>query len=155
LTKGLAKKRNKINIDTADLFLDLPALKKRYIARNSQDPVNLEQERNKMACIFDQITQKATALDKSLEGWAGAEKNKLIKGLDNIEKRLQKTEERKHDTALKQLENLKDRLFPNNSLQERHDNLLNFYLNNPEFIHTLTTHFDPFDYQFHVLTEEE
>ena len=155
LPRTVAKKRQKIAIDTADLFLGTTALKKRYVARNAQSELTIEEERNKLTCVFDQLIKKAVELDKSLEGWAGAEKNKLIKSLENIEKRLQKTEERKHETALKQLEAIKEKLFPNNGLQERTENFLNFYLNNNDFIHNLTVQFDPFDYRFHVLVDDE
>ena len=37
-----------------------------------------------------------------------------------------------NDIAMGQIDTIKDKLFPNGSLQERHDNFLNFYLNNPD-----------------------
>jgi len=71
--------------------------------------------------------------------------------LDNIEKRLKKSEERKHETALNQITGVKEKLFPGGGLQERHDNFLNFYLNNPTFIDQLMENLAPFDYRFNVL----
>ena len=52
---------------------------------------------------------------------------------------------------LKQIESVKDALFPNDSLQERTDNFLNFYQTDPRFIDKLVQLFDPFDFQFNVV----
>ena len=56
--------------------------------------------------------------------------------------------------AVNQLMGLKEKLFPNGSLQERHQNFLNFYVNNPQFIEELLEYLNPFDFNFHVLFEE-
>jgi hypothetical protein len=50
---------------------------------------------------------------------------------------------------------VKDALFPNGGLQERTDNFLNFYQADPGLILKLIDRFDPFDFQFHVLTYHE
>ncbi len=44
-------------------------------------------------------------------------------------------------------------LFPANSLQERRDNFLNFYLEDHEFIDKIVETLDPFDYRFHILLD--
>jgi hypothetical protein len=50
---------------------------------------------------------------------------------------------------------VKDALFPNGNLQERTDNFLNFYQQDDQFISKLIQHFDPFDFNFNVLTYPE
>lgn len=50
---------------------------------------------------------------------------------------------------------LKSKLFPNGSLQERSDNFLNFYLNDNTFLEKLLGTFDPLDFSFNILTDEE
>ena len=37
-----------------------------------------------------------------------------------------------------QLESLKEKLFPDGGLQERHENLLTYHINNPQFIDETT-----------------
>jgi uncharacterized protein YllA (UPF0747 family) len=74
--------------------------------------------------------------------------------MENIQKRLKKAEENNHDTAMGHIDNLKAKLFPNGSLQERSDNFLNFYLNNPNFIKDIQATFDPLDFRFLLLSEE-
>ncbi|PZR25252.1 MAG: bacillithiol biosynthesis cysteine-adding enzyme BshC, partial [Azospira oryzae] len=69
-----------------------------------------------------------------------------------IEKKLLKAEKRNHTDKLRQIEAVKDALFPGGSLQERTDNFLNFYQQDPAFIDHLLTSFDAFDFRMNVLT---
>ena len=62
-----------------------------------------------------------------------------------------KAEKRKQEDKLRQIETVKDALFPNGSLQERTDNFLNFYQQDPQFIQKLIELLDPFDYRFNVI----
>ena len=98
---------------------------------------------------------KAVDVDKTLDGFVGAEESKALKSLENIEKRIKKSEERNQEVAIQQIESVKNALFPNGSLQERYDNYLNFYVNNPDIISHLLDLFNPFNYSFHVLKEDE
>jgi uncharacterized protein YllA (UPF0747 family) len=81
----------------------------------------------------------------------GAETQRAIKSLEKIEHKLLKAEKRFQSDRLKQVEAVKDSLFPGGGLQERTDNFLNFYSQDPQFIQKLIDHFDPFDFRFNVL----
>jgi uncharacterized protein YllA (UPF0747 family) len=81
----------------------------------------------------------------------GAEKQRAVKSLEKIEQKLLRAEKRFQSDKLKQIEAIKDALFPNGSLQERTDNFLNFYLQDKQFIRKLIDNFDPFDFKLHVL----
>jgi len=98
---------------------------------------------------------KAAKVDKSLEGVVAAEAAKTNKSLENISKRLRRAEESKQEIEISQLENILSKLFPSGNLQERHDNFLNFYLNNPQFIVELKSAFDPLDFKFNVISYHE
>ncbi|MTI29221.1 bacillithiol biosynthesis BshC, partial [Cytophagales bacterium RKSG123] len=117
--------------------------------------LSLKEEVSLLQSLYKSISEKACAVDKSLEGFIGAEATKAQKSLGTIEKRLKKAEERNQQTAIRQLEAIKDKLFPGGALQERTDNYLNFYINNPSFIEDLLKTFDPFDYQFNILIQDE
>ena len=79
---------------------------------------------------------------------------KAIKALEHIEKKLKKSLEKNHQTALTQIEGIKDRLFPNGVLQERSENYLNFYFNNTALIQELLDEFEPFKFSFYLFWEE-
>ena len=151
INKANQKKVDKLNLSDLDLFKDAHVLKEQYLKKHGENGFGLEEERAELAKLFDQIKEKAETIDGSLSGFIGAEGAKGFKSLDNISKRLKKSEEKNNETAMSQIDNIKEKLFPNNGLQERHDNFLNFYLNHPEFIQELLEKFDSFDYRFHLL----
>ena len=63
-----------------------------------------------------------------------------------------RAEKRLQSDRLRQIDAIKDNLFPSGGLQERTDNFLNFYPADPEFIKKLLLHLDPFDFRFNVLS---
>ena len=149
------KRLDKTGMAAADLFLDETALKRKFMEQSVAEPVSLDAEREGLDRIFDTISHKASALDKSLEGFVGAEQQKVRTALAAIEKRLKKAEEQKQETGIQQLLNLKAKLFPEGGLQERTDNFLNFYLNDPDFLREISTRFDPFKFDFQIVSLQD
>ena len=154
VSKTNAKKLRKVDIETSALFQDTNTLIKSFVEDNAEASLSLSDEKAALADVYRQVEEKVLAVDGSLKGFIGAESSKAFKSIENIEKRLKKAEEQKQETAVSQLEALKEKLFPDGGLQERQENLLTYYINNPQFIGELLEKFDPFDFRFNVLTEE-
>ncbi|MDH3710636.1 MAG: bacillithiol biosynthesis cysteine-adding enzyme BshC [Cyclobacteriaceae bacterium] len=154
INKGQMKKFQKLQLQLADLFLRAPELKKKFINRNSEQLLDLDAERAILKELFERILDKAQKVDGSLPGYVRSEESKTRKNLDLIEKRIKKAEEQKQEVSINQLMALKDKLFPDGGLQERYDNLLNYYLNNTHFIDELVELLDPFDLKFHIIMED-
>ncbi len=153
VNKSNAKKLQKTGVALPDLFLEKDTLIKKFVEENADASLSLGEQKAALADVYERVEEKVLAVDGSLKGFIGAEANKAFKSLDNIEKRLKKAEEEKQETAVGQLESLKEKLFPDGGLQERHENLLTYHINNPQFISELLEKFDPFDLRFNVLTE--
>lgn len=153
LNRSQTKKFEKLELELSELFLNSNELKSAYIERNATSVLDLKSEKTRIQETFQDILEKIKAIDGSLTGYIKAEESKALKNLDQIEKRLVKAEERNQEMGLNQLMGLKEKLFPNGSLQERHQNFLNFFVNNPQFVEELMEHLDPFDFKFHVLLE--
>ncbi len=153
LNKTNASKFEKLALAPIDLFKPSHVLKDEYIKAHTDGEIELEAEKAAIHETYQQVAQKANEVDQSLEGFVGAEENKALKSLENIEKRLKKSEENKQKNELNQLLSLKDKLFPDGKLQERHDNFLNFYINQPDFITELRKKFDPLSFQMNILIE--
>lgn len=147
------KKMEKFEYSTVDIFRDVEELRADYLSQHGDQEMNLNGEVNDLKQVYDLLIEKAETIDASLKGFIAAEHAKAAKGMDNIAKRLKKSEEQKHETALNQIGALKDKLFPGGGLQERHDNFLNFYLNNPNFINEVLGSLDAFDLRMHVLKQ--
>lgn len=151
LNQANLKKMEKLNLSKEAIFQSEQVLKENFVQQNSQNEINLDTELTAIEQIFKTISQKAMLADKSLEGFVGAEAQKTFKSIETIQKRLKKAEESKLETELKQIAGLKEKLFPNHTLQERHDNILNFLINQPDLIDKLMQQFEPFDFRMNVL----
>ena len=153
MSKGISKKIEKLKLNYADLFLQIKDLKERHAVNNGEIQLDLGDQKDQLQGVFESIRKLALSIDQSLTGLIGAEEAKAQKGLENLEKRIRKSKEQKHATAFNQIESIKSRLFPGDNLQERHDNFLNFYINDPNFLENILSEFDPFDFRFHILIE--
>ncbi|MES2518483.1 MAG: bacillithiol biosynthesis cysteine-adding enzyme BshC [Bacteroidota bacterium] len=153
VNKPSAKKIEKLGLSAHDLFLDEISLKKNFVEKNSQNSLSLSTESQEFIDIFNKVLEKAVKIDKTLEGAVKGEQQKVLNALENLEKRLKKAEERNQETEVNQLLGLKQKLFPNGVPQERAENFLNFYLNNPAFLSQVSEVFDPLDFSFNVMVE--
>jgi bacillithiol synthase len=146
-----SRKFEKTGISIEELFIEKNILFNKTIKRSSGNKILLETEKENITKQFEVLKTKAEQIDKSLEPMVAAETRRAIKSLEKIEQKLLRAEKRLHTDKLNQIEAVKDALFPHNSLQERVDNFLNFYQQDPAFIQKLLQHFDPFDFRFNVI----
>ena len=151
INEGTKKRMEKLDVEAEELFQDDVTLKRNFVEKNSENSLSLTDEIKQVAAAFDQIIKKAAEVDPTLKPAVESEKVKNATALDHLEKRIKKAEEKKFETSLAQLHGLKEKLFPGGGLQERSDNFLNFYLNDPEFICKISQHFDPLDFKFNIV----
>jgi bacillithiol biosynthesis cysteine-adding enzyme BshC len=146
------RKFEKTQLELKELFLEKNILFNHYASKFSTHKIKLNGEKDAIEQYFKTIQQQAESFDKTLGPLVGAETHRAIKSLEKIEQKLLKAEKRFQSEKLQQVGAVKDALFPNGGLQERVDNFMNFYLADREFIQKLMQHFNPFDFQFNVLT---
>ncbi|HLO45561.1 MAG TPA: bacillithiol biosynthesis cysteine-adding enzyme BshC [Leadbetterella sp.] len=151
INEGTKKRMEKLGIEAEELFQDDVTLKRNFVEKNSENSLSLADEIRQIAATFDQIIKKAAEVDPTLKPSMESEKVKNATSLEHLEKRIKKAEEKKFETSLAQLQGLKEKLFPGGGLQERSDNFLNFYLNDPEFISKISQTFDPLDFKFNIV----
>lgn len=153
VSRNIGRKISKLELGTEDLFKDIQSLKAWQLAKYGEDHL-LEEDMQSITKVFAGLKSKALNIDKSLEGYIGAEESKAIKNLENIQRKLKKALESKNDVAMRQIDAIKESLFPGNGLQERTINFLTFYLEDTAFVRDLLANFDAFDMRFHVLWQE-
>lgn len=149
------RKFEKTGLQVAELFYEKNYLFNHFTVKFSRNKIKLNGEKEAIENCFQTIREHAESLDKTLGPLVGAEKQRAVKSLEKIEQKLLRAEKRTQSDKLKQVEAVKDALFPNGGLQERTDNFLNFYLQDPRFIEKLIENLDPFDFRFNVLTYSE
>ena len=154
LNKAQHAKLQKAQISTSELFLSEFDLKQLVVARTGQKEVSIAKQTGEISEVFNEIIKVASETDASLDYWAQAEKTKVIKQLDDIEKKIRKAEERKHEEAIKSVGGIREKLLPNGKLQERQESLFTFSINDPEFIDNLYRHLDPFTFQIQIVSYE-
>jgi bacillithiol biosynthesis cysteine-adding enzyme BshC len=152
IDKRTAQNVYSLGFELEDVFLSTEELKNTWVRRNSDAQLNLADETRALNSIFDQIKLNAFKIDKTLSISADTAKHRTQHLLGNFEKKLLRAEKRKHSIALDQIENVKKRLFPNGTLQERVLNIAPMYVNYGEdFISTLIENFEPLGGDFTLL----
>lgn len=153
LDGGTQKKMKKLGLGIEDLFIETEALLKRFIKQNTDSELSLAEEKEQQKQLFEAIKYKAQEIDPTLVKAVAAEQSKQLNILNQLEGRLMRAEKQKHEVALNQIRSLKEKLFPKNGLQERHDNFLGIYLQEGRnFFEVLLAHLNPLEEGFVVIS---
>lgn len=144
---------SKTGFQTDEIFNETDQLVKEWLTKNGQKDLTFESELKELVAVYKKLKGKAEAVDPTLVQHLEALQARASGKIEKAEKKLLRAEKRNHKDALGQIQKVKNALFPNGSLQERRDNFLNFYQENPNFIKGLLETFDPFDYRMHVLLQ--
>ena len=154
IDKTSVKKMAKAQLKICDLWKDNDLLVREYIANHGTIEISLEKEKDDLQTLYSGLAEKAKATNPNLEKLVLAEHAKAKKSLEQIETRLLRAEKQTHENAISQIHSVKERLFPNNGLQERYENFLPYYLKYGDgFFEILKEHFDPLDKQFKIFVE--
>lgn len=155
LDKSTLKKMAKVEFEVHHLFEDTEELIKQYVKSHTENELSLKIEKLKVQAIFEEIIQKIVVIDKTLKKSALGEQAKALNSISNLEAKALRAEKNNHDVTINQIRSLKEKLFPNNGLQERHDNFLSFYLRYGDtYFETLFEQLHPLEKQFIVICDE-
>jgi bacillithiol synthase len=146
-----SRKFEKTGLELSNLFEEKNFLFNHWTIKNSNHDLTVGQERNQTERIFEELRKRAESIDTTLVPFVGAESKRALNSLEKIERKMLRAEKRLQSDKLRQIESVKDTLFPGGALQERSDNFLNFYQQDIHFVSTLIQLFDPFDFKFNVL----
>lgn len=143
---------HKLGFELEDIFLSTEALQEKWITANSDANICLTDEKANIKAVFDKIKLNAFKIDKTLEISTAAVLAKTEKLLNKLEKKFFSAEKRNHQTSITQIENVKKRLFPGGTLQERVLNLAPMYVAyGDDFISSLIENFEPLGGDFTVI----
>ncbi|MEX2592087.1 MAG: bacillithiol biosynthesis cysteine-adding enzyme BshC [Anditalea sp.] len=145
------RKIQALELSDREIFSDYVSWKKDYVRNNSGQDISLSKEKEALSGVFDQLRENAMKIDPTLKGSSMAAKTRANKILDQFSVKLRKAEERNLASALRQMQDLKEMLFPGGNPQERKNNFLMFYLEDPKFIEKLYSHLDPLNFDFIIL----
>jgi bacillithiol synthase len=156
---GVLSKQQKSKLDKAciafpELFLSEFDLKQNIVSKQIQEDISIEKQSHEITIAFDAIANIAATVDASLQSWAEAEKAKVRKQLSDIETKLRKAEERKHEDSIKSVLGIRDKILPGGKLQERQESVFTFLVNDADLIQKMYATLDPFDIQIQICCYE-
>ena len=155
IDENMGKKLDKYDLKIEDLFKDKDLLKKEYIELNESESLDFSFLDRQKEMYIDAISKITLEVDSQLSGFLNGELVKVEKQIEGVKSKLVKASKLKHDGAMKTIDVLYDRLFPNNSLQERNDNFFQLCAkgNVKEQIQHLYMALEPFNGDFLVVRE--
>lgn len=146
--------QQKIELSDEEIFLSAEKLVKSFVHKHSHKDLQLEDLRQQMNFIFEQIKTRAVTVDITLKASAEAALTKMRHQLDTMEKKMMRAEKRNMAIQLSKIYKLKNKLFPNNSLQERYDTFMPFFIEQGNtFFDVLMENTLPYGDQFLIIKD--
>ncbi|MFT5859390.1 MAG: bacillithiol biosynthesis cysteine-adding enzyme BshC [Flavobacteriaceae bacterium] len=157
IDRSLLKKLDKTDLTWVDVFKGKDELKKSYVQSHGEDTLDFSKLDALKNQLNDEIMERVTGVNPNLSQFANAEIARLEKQLEGLKAKLVKDSKGKHEQAMKDIDFIKDRLFPNGGLQERSANLLSFCADGQvkSRVHQLYDAIQPFGRDMLVLLENE
>ena len=154
ISKKVAKNIGKIPFDKKCLFLNKELLISKLVGEYSSNDLTIENELNILEKMYNSLLKKVVKIDKSLERNILGEHKKAINTLRNIESKMLRAEKRNSEEFVSKISAVKDSLFPNGKLQERHHNFLPYYVEyGADFFDVLIDSFNPLDAEIKFIQE--
>lgn len=154
LTDEMSKQRlDKLGITTAELFQSTDDIVNGYVKKHTNATLVLKEEYAVIEKLFDALEEKARSIDVTLVASAGAERSKALKSIGKLEHKFLRAEKKKFAWQTDQIKQVKNKLFPGGSLQERKENFMPWYAaEGPAFLDRVLEALTPVTDQFIILS---
>jgi len=147
------EKIERLGFTVADFFKSGEALLNQYVHRTTVNKIQLNGSLTKAEELYELLKEQAAAVDPTLLQHVEALKAKAVYRLQELEKKIIRAEKRKYSDQQRQIQTIKQQLFPGNGLQERKESFLSLYAKKGSgFIDALYQHSLSLEQEFVVLT---
>jgi len=148
-------KMDKLGFNMEDFFLREQELLNRLVKRDTANKLKLNGTLSQTEALYDTIKLQVAAIDTTLEKHVEALRQKTVYRLQELEKKMLRAEKRKFSDQQRQIQAIRQTLFPKDGLQERYDNMSYFYAKwGRSFIDQLYKHSLGLEQEFVVLKEK-
>ena len=146
------KKIEKLDLSPCDFFESVDLVNKNYLMKLNEH-IDFQDDIKNLESLFLKIEEKLK--DQNLISSLRALNKKTLNSFNVFEKKAIKNLKFKKENDIAKIKKLSDMLFPNNQLQERHENFISMYLKfGDNFIKKLFSSLDPLDSNFVILELE-
>jgi bacillithiol biosynthesis cysteine-adding enzyme BshC len=152
--KRFAKDMESFGIAAVELFLPLRELKQVFYKKNElHHPA--EEVLTSLAEQYELLKEKIKGSPSDLAALVVKQANEHQKELKRLSKEIQRKKEEGNEKSLGKLDKLYASVFPENSLQERHDNFIPYYLQYGDgFFKVLKDNFNPLEGMMRVMMDK-
>lgn len=151
--KQWIEKIEKLGFTVEEFFKSSEALLNQYVHRTTVNKIQLNGSLTKAEELYELLKEQAATVDPTLLQHVEALKVKAVYRLQELEKKIIRAEKRKYADEQRQIQTIKQQLFPGNNLQERKESFLGLYAKWAEkFIDALYQHSLSLEQEFVVLT---
>lgn len=149
-----AKIMTSLDLEISELFQTHDELVKKVVSARTKNVLDIEPSTETITKSFDELKLQAGAVDITLEKHVDRLKAGALHKLESLRRKMMRAEKRRFTDESRQLEQLKERLFPQNGLQERVENILPYYAKyGKAFLQMLYDQSLTLEQQFVVITE--
>jgi len=117
-------KMQNLGLVSLDFFEDKKSIVTKYLQKHESESFDYSTLNRGFENLKNQIIEKSIEIDPQLKSSAAAELVRMEKSFTNAIANMDRAVKSKHDKGLKQIDQLKEKLFPKGKLQERSLNLL-------------------------------
>lgn len=125
--KNDSEQAKRLGFSINDLFTTENELMNVLVKRDSEVQLSLEKEKQAIHAFYGGLKNTAGAVDKTLQPHTEALEKLALRKIGALEKKMLRAEKKKFEAQQRQLNKLRSKLFPHNSLQERIENFMPFY----------------------------
>jgi uncharacterized protein YllA (UPF0747 family) len=127
IEKKWQEKISKLGFTADDFFLPEQELMNKLVSRESKNEIKLNGSFTELEQLYENFKKQAASVDTTLANHVNALKVKTVERLQELEKKMLRAEKRKFTDQQRQIQTIKNHLFPANGLQERHENISYYY----------------------------
>jgi bacillithiol biosynthesis cysteine-adding enzyme BshC len=143
----------RLQLPLTDTFKPAQALVEELVKRESGRQLELTGQINRIETEYASIKDIATKVDSTLSKHVVALQKQAIARLTILEKKMLRSEKKRFESQQRQIQSIKNKLFPKNGLQERIDNFSKSYATyGHEWLHVLYNCSLTLEQQFGLLT---
>ncbi len=143
---------DKLSLSLEDIWQPTHEIINTIINAASTVDLDITQEASAIEAAYKAVAERAAHINPGLGKYVLAEETKALKQIEQIGSRLKREIKKQEEVKVKQVQKLVDKLFPSNGLQERHDNIWQYYITyGHSLIDYLVDHLDPMDKDFIVV----
>jgi len=148
------EKVENLNFDLAEIFKSTEQLFDTRIKKQSNLNLSLTEKIEALSRLYLTVKDQASDVDPTLNIHVQALEKQAVSRLQALEKKMLRAEKRKYNDTRKQIETLKEALFPRNGLQERVENIGYYFAKyGNEILDVINTHSLAYEQEFTILKQ--